>query len=428
MVIMGNWLRTKLTRSFLNLSIRVIFLFSLLFFFSEEELLAQEFARQSLTSSEMVRVLNRDERYNLRLGGIKLQIDAALQGEMNDNINLSSSKGALSDLIFRPGVEAKGGWQVTENNKITSTLGMSFAKYVAHPEYDSTMPLIAPNSESDFVMAIGDWRVKLFDRFRMQEDPTTNGQLSSIAAFRRFENDLGILVDWDLNQFILTSGYTWSTFLSIDPTFESLNRDSHTFIFEPKYLVNEAITLGLSNQYTVTDFEKKIQNDSISIRSGPFAEIKLTKYTTTRVEIGYQDYSSDRTGTIQDSSSFSSIYSRFSVKNRLNKYMNHDLSFTRMAEAGIGSNFVDRISVDYGVDWQIVKDTGLRGVVFYENLSSSGGNAEVADRYGLLGRLSYPLTISTMVALEYRFTYKDSNLFEKDYIQNVTSAIVSYSF
>ncbi len=418
----------KLERSLLNLSIRVIFLFCILFLLNGGELLGQEFARQSLTSSEMIRVLNRDERYNLRLGGVKLQVDAALQGEMNDNINLSSSKGALSDLIFRPGVEAKGGWQITESNKISGTLGMSFAKYVAHPEYDSTMPLIAPNSETEFVMAIGDWKVKLFDRFRMQEDPTSNGQLSSIAAFRRFENDMGLLADWDLNQFILTSGYTWSTFLSIDPIFESLNRNSNTFIFEPKYLMNEAIILGLSNRYTVTDFEKQIQNDSTSLQSGPFAEVKVTKYTTVRVDIGYQDYSSDRTGTIQDSSSFSSIYSRLSVKNRLNKYMNHDLSFTRMAEAGIGSNFVDRIAVDYGADWQIVKDTGLRGVVFYENLSSSGGNAEVADRYGLLGRLSYPLTISTMVALEYRFTYKDSNLFEKDYIQNVTSAIVSYSF
>jgi hypothetical protein len=80
------------------------------------------------------------------------------------------------------------------------------------------------------------------------------------------------------------------------------------------------------------------------------------------------------------------------------------------------------------MDWKIVKDTGLRGSVFYENISSSGADKEVADRYGLLGRLSYPLTISTAIALEYRFTYKDSNLFEKDYIQNVTSAIVNYSF
>ena len=175
-------------------------------------------------------------------------------------------------------------------------------------------------------------------------------------------------------------------------------------------------------------FEKKIQNDSKSWESGPFAQIQITKYTSGRLEIGYQSYESDRSGTIQDASSFASVYSRLTLKNRLNKYMNHDFSFTRMAEAGIGSNFVDRISIDYGVDWNIVKETGLRGIIFYENLKSSGLGGETADRYGMLGRLSYPLTISTMVALEYRFTYKDSDLFDKDYIQNVTSAIVSYSF
>ena len=178
-----------LIRGKLISNVKFGFILALLFFVSFVE--GQEFSRQSLTSSEMVRVLNREERYNLRLGGIKLQIDSALQGEMNDNINLSSSKGALSDLIFRPGVEVKGGWQATESNKITGTLGISYAKYLAHPEYDSKMPLIAPNSETDFVLSIGDWRVKLFDRFRMQEDPTSNGQLSSVALFRRFENDMG---------------------------------------------------------------------------------------------------------------------------------------------------------------------------------------------------------------------------------------------
>ncbi len=410
------------------LSICLILIIFLGFIIGAQELKAQEFSRQSLTSFENVRVLNRDERYNLRLGGVKLQIDAALQTEMNDNINLASSKGALSDLILRPGIEIKGGWQATENNKITMTLGINYAKYLSHPEYESKTPLIAPNSETDFVMSIGDWKVKVFDRFRLLEDPTTNGQLSGVATFRRFENDIGTLVDWDLNQFILTWGYTWNTFFSMESAFDSLNRDSHIFSFEPKYLINEAITVGLSNRFTMIDYERNIQNDSRSLESAPFAEIKWTKYTTTRVEIGYQDYKSDQSGTLQDSSSFSSVYTKFTIKNRLNKYMNHDLSFTRKAEPGIGSNFVDRMAFDYGMDWEIIKEMGLRGVVFYENLGSSGSGAELADRYGLLGRMSYPLTVSTMVALEYRMTYKDSNLFDKDYIQNVTSAILSYSF
>ncbi|MES2308649.1 MAG: hypothetical protein V4507_07290, partial [Verrucomicrobiota bacterium] len=269
-------------------------------------LLAQEQSRQALTSSEMIRVLNNEDRYNLRLGEIKLQVDSVMEGELNDNINLSSSKGALSDLILRPGVQVKGDWQATEFNKITGTLGISYAKYVGHPEYDSKMPLIAPNSETAFTLAIGDVRVQVFDRFRMQEDPTTQGQLSNVVSFRRFENEMGTMVDWDLNQFIISGGYMWGTFLRMDTAFDSLDRNTHTFIFAPRYLINEVISVGINNQYTLTDYDLNIQSDTTSLQSGPYVDVQLTKYTSARLEVGYQNFSSDNQGAIGDSSRFSS--------------------------------------------------------------------------------------------------------------------------
>ncbi len=389
---------------------------------------AQENSRESLTSPEMVRALIDDKNYNFRIGPVKLQVDASIQEEFNDNINLKGGKDQLSDFITRPGVQFLGKWQITELNQLEMTLGMSYAKYFSHPDLDSQNIMLAPNSKVDFTLYVGDFRIYLYDRFSMLEDPVAAGQLSGVTTFRRFENTMGTNVDWDLNQFILSAGLQYGTFLSMDPKFDSLQHDTYTAMFAPKYLINEAITVGLNNAYTITQYDQKVQNDTTDMRTGPFIEASLTKFTTGRLEVGYQTFEADSTGTINDSSNSSSWYSTARISNHLNKYFKHDLSLSRSAESSIGSNFIDKYSVDYGMDWLLVYDTGLRSSFFYEHFVNSGTTKETSDRYGMANRLSHPLTISTSIALEHRVTYKDSSNNSNDYLQNITSAIVSYHF
>ena len=128
--------------------------------------------------------------------------------EYNDNINLAPSGYRQSDFIVRPSAEFDATWRATELNTLHLSIGISYAAYLDHSEYDSNAPLISPNSALEFTIHVGGILVTLRDRFSYQEDPFDLPILSGVTDYRRFENEAGIQVDWPINeQLKLTTGY-----------------------------------------------------------------------------------------------------------------------------------------------------------------------------------------------------------------------------
>ena len=77
-----------------------------------------------------------------------------------------------SDFIFRPSVNLDAVWNLTELNTLRFSLGLSYAKYFNHSQFDTRGVLLSPNSELAISVHVGNnVFVTLRDRFSYQEDP-----------------------------------------------------------------------------------------------------------------------------------------------------------------------------------------------------------------------------------------------------------------
>ena len=171
---------------------------------------AQESVRPSLAGDRIAAMQQPaidNSNYNLKLGPALVNLSSSLQLEFNDNITLSEHN-QESDLIVRPSIGASVRWQVTELNALSLDLGIGYAKYVSHSEFDTGNLLIAPNSNLSFNIYVGDFRITLFDQFSIQQNPVDEITLSQVGKFERFQNAAGLTVTWDLNAVTLVSGYT----------------------------------------------------------------------------------------------------------------------------------------------------------------------------------------------------------------------------
>ena len=151
---------------------------------------AQEAIRPSLAgeaSAEARRQSIEQIPYNLLAGPIRFRFSVTTGIEYNDNINLSETD-PQSDVIIRPQFNIDAIWPVTQLNTLRLDLGLGYSFYLNHPEADTNGVLISPGSQLAFDIFVQDFRINIHDRFLLQQDPTTQIQLSNVADYGRFEN------------------------------------------------------------------------------------------------------------------------------------------------------------------------------------------------------------------------------------------------
>ena len=80
--------------------------------------------------------ITQDEKnYNIRIGKLDLSLAAGIGIEFNDNIALSEFN-RQSDIIFRPTFDIEGAIRFSETNRLRLGVGLSYAKYLDHSQYD----------------------------------------------------------------------------------------------------------------------------------------------------------------------------------------------------------------------------------------------------------------------------------------------------
>src|SRR5688572_11472842 len=178
-----------------------------------------------------------DDAYNFRLGNVDFVVAAGLGLEFNDNINLSEHD-RLSDLILRPELDIEGIWRVSDSNRLRFGVGLSYAKYLSHDEFDSDSLLIAPTSALAWTLQSGAFTITLRERLSYQEDPFDLPIVSGRATYARWENQAGIQVDWEANDKTkVTFGYDRYDLWAKDEFFKSQDRGTDTVYVRPSYQI-----------------------------------------------------------------------------------------------------------------------------------------------------------------------------------------------
>src|SRR4051812_3397782 len=135
---------------------------------------------------------------NIAIGPVRLSLAAGVGVEFNDNITLSDHH-RESDIIIRPLASLDAIWRVSDMNTLRLSLGLTYAKYLDHSEFDSDGVIISPTSELEFTFKLGEVKFTLRDRFSYQEDPYDIPQLTGVAQYGRYENQIGIKAEYDFN-------------------------------------------------------------------------------------------------------------------------------------------------------------------------------------------------------------------------------------
>lgn len=385
-----------------------------------------------------------DDQYNFAMGPIRFALAVGFGIEWNDNITLSEDD-RKSDFIFRPLLNVDAAWRFSELNSLRFSFGASYAKYLEHSEYDTSGILLSPNSELELGFAIGVFQFTVRDRFSYQEDTYDVPQLSNVARYRRWENQIGIKMDWPVNEyFTFTTGYDHYNLWTRDDEFSSEQRAIDTFFITPTYLVAPGLKVGLNAAWSFIDFDTDERQDGDSFLIGPLIQWQISDVLEMFLEAGYQrlnfdgtsefddefftDLSDEERALFRDSDDTDTYYVKFELAHSPNDLFSHRLLASKTAEIGFGSNYYDLYHVEYAANWKGIRDTEIGPVLFYEWYETSGEPNEEAWRIGAAFGIRHHLTNSITLGLDYRFLLKDSNLEDASYYQNLVFLSAYYKF
>jgi opacity protein-like surface antigen len=425
--------------------------------------LAQDAIRPSLAgeaAAEARRQSIDNIPYNLQLGAIKFRFSATLGVEYNDNINLAEDGSILanlptgpvvlatspqSDFIVHPSVNLNALWPITQLNTLKFDIGIGYAFYLDHSNYNTNSVLLTPGSQLAFDIFVGDFRINIHDRFSLEQDPVSEIALSNVADYGRFQNSAGIAVLWDLNQAVVTLGYDHYNFIATNDLFDYLDRNADILSATVGFTPTSTMTVGLEGSVVDTYYDKHVLNDSLTYSIGAFLETQITSNLKLRVAGGYQTINFETGGLVNDSQDLNDYYANALLSHRVNSVLNHNLSIGHESQLGVNSNYVRLNYARHTATWNILYHTLLTTELFYEDAEESGGQgplfppvpglpfinpfaAEHIHRYGGALSLGYQLTPHVTLGLRYQYTQKDSDQPLRDYKQNRVALDGTYSF
>jgi hypothetical protein len=398
--------------------------------------------------------------YNIEVGPIKFRFSATMGFEYNDNINLAEDGSAVffsptgpilvttkpqEDFILRPQVNLNALWPITQLNTFKIDIGVGYAVYLDHSNYNTNGVLVNPGSQVAFDIFVGDFRINLHDRFSLEQDPVAEIALSNVADYGRFQNTAGVSVLWDLNKAVVTLGYDHYNFISTTTVFDYLDRNAEIFTGSIGFTPTSTMTVGVEGSFVDTYYDQQILNDSRNYSVGAFIETQLTSYLKLRVAGGYQRIDFDNTGLVNDAHDLNDYYANALLSHRVNSVLTQNIAVGHETQLGVNSNYVKLNYVRHTTSWNILYHTLLSTELFYEDADDSGGSgilfapvpgvpnvnpfvAEHIHRYGGALTLGYQLTPHVTLGLRYQYTQKNSDQPLRDYRQNRIAFDGTYSF
>jgi hypothetical protein len=367
-----------------------------------------------------------DQPYNLQIGPVTLRADAGSTVSYNDNINLAES-GRQEDFIITPDVNIHGLWQVTELNALTFDLGFGYERYLLHPNDSS--PLIAPDSQAQFKIFIGDFKITLRDTFSFQNNPTQVGQLSNVSQFQDFTNDAGITVDWDVGDLTVTFAYDHTSFYVLQQNYSYLDYQADTVSPKITFNLSKTLQAGINASVASTRYDQSVQNNSIQLSGGPFIADQISENLALEAQGGWEFADYAQGGTNGDSSNISSFYGNVGITHRINDALQESLTFGRSFLPGITSNYTSQIYVNYQPTWHATTLFDIAPQFSWQQLQDSEATVSqnsIIFEAGLT--VNFLVTQHSTATLSYNYLMKDSNLSMMSYNQDLVSLGLKYQF
>jgi opacity protein-like surface antigen len=373
---------------------------------------AQEAIRSSLAGEAAAEARRRANQtpgyYNLKLGPTFWRFEAGLGLEYNSNVQNRSDQ-PEDDFIVRPELNLAFRWPVSELNTLVLDAGIGYAKYIDNTDLDRLY--IRPGTQLSFDIYSGDFRVNLHDRLEIRQETYQNPLVAGTGDYQRLENTVGVTVDWDLNELILTAGFDHGDYVNLGDDQWPDGRTESVFA-RAGWLVSSTVTAGFESGGSLIRYRDNDYTDGEQFSAGGFAAGDVTEYITARAGVGV-------TGSLFDDDRYDP-YGYLGLQHRVNASFGYSLTGGREIRSGLQwartAEVVDTYYVTWQPNWTFIRDWSLGTPVFYQHVIESGGiNDETVDQYGVGARVQRVITEHLTAGLEYRYIYRDSNLPNQDY-------------
>ena len=364
--------------------------------------------------------------YNLKLGPTGWRFGSTLGLEFNDNVFYTENNTA--DFILRPGLTTEMLWPLTEANSLNLSLGAGYSYYTQNS--DLSRWFVTPGSELAFDIYTGDFWINLHDRFSIEQNTYQDPTVVGVGDYSRLENTVGATTTWDLNKMVLALNLDHLNYVQIsgdnpqpDGQYELASLQAG-YVLKPQTLVGAQVGGG----YLQYSGDNVVFNSAFQWNAGLFMQSPLTEYISATASAGYTSYSPETDSGFVRAEDFSGVYADVSLKHRLNEYVTYTLSGGRTIQLGFYSGTVDLYYARWSANWKLIEKVGVGTTFSYEAGEQFSQSLEEFKRWGAGLNLTRQMGRKISAGLSYQFYSRNSNLDGGDYVANIASLNLNWTF
>ena len=389
----------------------------------------QEAVRMSMASAQAAEARRRAATTlrdsSLELGPTVWRLGTGLGLEYNDNVRYTDSN-PESDFIFRPQIDARMLWPVSDRNSLDVSFGGGYSAYVQQSGLSRFF--ITPDSEVSFDLYAGDFWINLHDRISITEygyqDPTVTG----IGDYSQLENTAGLSALWDLNKAVLRWGYDHLIYSALSGGEGRPTGQSDVFSFAPGYAPKPGLLLGMEFGGALIHYDgsSTLYSDATQWNVGAFYHAQVSEYILVRASGGYVQYTPDSNQTgVRD---FDGFYAQCALTHRVNEHVSYSLNGSRNVQTTLQGGSVEMYSASWQANWRVIRRTSLSTSFVYNHGSDLYSGGETFDQYGPQIRLGWRLSERLSTSLGYQAYWRTSDESGNGYSVNIVSLGFHYAF
>jgi hypothetical protein len=319
--------------------------------------------------------------YNLKMGAVDMNFGSSVTLTWLDNILSVPSTGAFrreGDFELEPRIGVNLDWPINSTTDLRFDLGLGYRVALSHSQFDAIM--ISPDSIWHYEFYVEGVRVSVFDQMATVSQGSFQSQIvgngsAGVVDFQRFQNTGGLSAAIPLDRYTsLSLGYSAATDIELGEQFASYDRITHAFTAALYRQIEPHLTVGLSANTSINSYFNTAANDSFGYGGGPLVQWAPSKFLSLSGGVHYNvfTFSNGATNAFAGSTEFRGFGYDFSLTHRLNKRMDHVLSFSKGLNYGLGNNYTEYTVYTYAYHWAMRSDLSFGFNASYGVTSPSG--------------------------------------------------------
>jgi hypothetical protein len=396
---------------------------------SAQEALQNINAIQAAADAQDQNVHSESLPYTFKTGDFRLLLSPALGFDWNDNVYLTRDN-AQDDFIIRPLLGLNASYLVTEKNLLQLNASIGYDKYANHD--DLSRLRVNTGTALSFDLFIRDIWINLHDRIHYFQDSATEAAIANTGSYGSFENTIGLAATRQLRTMVFSLGYDHQNYLSTSSVYDYRTYASEMVFGRAGFLIHPQLTAGLEGTAAFTSYDEKVLNDNDAYSAGLYADWKPSKYLSVQPRFGYTIYDFRKTSLVVPAQDLDTWYVGLSVRHAITEAISYNINAGHELRLGIESDLIDDWYFRPNAFWQFAKNFTLSANLNYEHGKLSGSKIigiteENYDYFGGGLSLAYYILNNATISLQYRVTFRASDVATREYAQNLVGLLITYN-